>query len=139
MAHHGLLVGLVALAAAVVLTNAAQAQKTTLKPIKEWMGSVEDEKLAKDAPSVITNKKDLEKLWKDWNIADKLPDVDFTKELVAVTTSRGSKLSLIASLDDKGDLQVLGLGTRDLRPGFRYVIATISRQGVKTVGGKELR
>jgi hypothetical protein len=30
------------------------------------------------------------------------------------------------------------MATRDLRPGFRYVIATVSRAGVKTVNGKKL-
>jgi hypothetical protein len=30
------------------------------------------------------------------------------------------------------------MATRDLRPGFRYVIATVSREGVKTVNGKQL-
>jgi hypothetical protein len=30
------------------------------------------------------------------------------------------------------------MATRDLRPGFRYVIAIVSRKGVKTVNGKRL-
>ena len=34
---------------------------------------------------------------------------------------------------------MLGAATSDLAPGFRYVIATVSREGVKTVNGKELK
>jgi hypothetical protein len=51
----------------------------------------------------------------------------------------GSRLSLAASLEDKGNLQVLGRATLDFRPGFRYVIASVSRKGVKTMNGKTVR
>lgn len=132
------LAGVVAVAAVALFTADALAQKTAVKPSKEWTGSVEDEALAKDAPACITSAKGLENLWKAWKIADKVPEVDFTKEIVVVTTTRGSKLRLAAALDEKGNLTVGGLGTRDLAPGFRYVIATVSKEGVKTVNGKEL-
>jgi hypothetical protein len=114
------------------------AQKKPVKPSKMWSGSVEDEKLAKDAPAVVTSSKALAKLWKDWKLTDKMPEVDFKKELVVVTTSRGSKLTLALTLDERGDLRVGGLATRDLRPGFRYIIATVSSAGVRTVNGKEM-
>ena len=132
------LAGVVAVAAVVLFTADALAQKTAVKPSKEWAGSVEDETLAKDASACITSAKGLEKLWKAWKIADKVPEVDFAKEVVILTTTRGSKLRLAAALDEKGNLMVGGLGTQDLAPGFRYVIATVSKEGVKTVNGKEL-
>ena len=132
------LVGLVAMAAVVLFTSDTLAQKNAVKPGKEWTGSVEDEKLAKSAPECITSAKGLEKLWKTWKLPDKAPEVNFTKEIVILTTTEGSKLKLFATLDEKGNLRVGGLGTRDLRPGFRYVIATVSNEGVKTVNGKEL-
>ena len=47
-------------------------------------------------------------------------------------------MRLTATLDENGNLEVLGLATRDLQPGFRYVIAILSRKGVKTINGKEL-
>jgi hypothetical protein len=132
------LAGVVAVAAVALFTADAPAQKTAVKPSKEWAGSVEDEALAKDAPACITSARGLEKLWKAWKIADKAPEVDFTREIVVLTTTRGSKLKFFAALDEKGNLMVGGLGTQDLRPGFRYVIATVSKEGVKTVNGKEL-
>ena len=130
--------GVVAVAGVVLFTADALAQKKAVKPIKEWTGSVEDESQEKDAPACITSAKGLEKLWKAWKIADKVPEVDFTKEIVILGTTRGSKLRLGAALDKKGNLMVGGLGTLDLAPGFRYVIATVSKEGVKTVNGKEL-
>src|SRR5262249_37126460 len=128
--------------AAVMLLAAgvAVAAPTPLKATNTWMGSLDDEKLAREMPEtgVITNAKDFEKLVKAWKVADKVPEVNFDKEVVLVAKTEGSKLKLNASLDEKGDLKVLGLATRDLRPGFRYVIISVPREGVKTVNGKEL-
>jgi hypothetical protein len=116
----------------------ARAQKKPVKATREWTGSVADEMKQQGAPSVITSGKVLKKLWEDWKIEGKVPDVDFTKEIVVVATSRGSRLKLSAVLDGNGNLLVLGVGTRDMAPGFRYVLAAIPREAVKTVGGKEL-
>jgi hypothetical protein len=135
---HGWLAVVAALVVVALLAPAVHAQKTPVKLTKEWTGAVQDETLMKDAPQCITTKAGLEKLWKAWKIGDKMPEVDFAKEIVVVAVTSGSRLRLSATLDDKGNLQVLGLGTRDLVPGFRYVIATVSKEGVKTVNGKDL-
>jgi hypothetical protein len=118
----------------------AVAAPTPLKATNSWMGSIDDEKLAKEMPAngVITNAKDFEALVKAWKVAEKVPGVNFDKEIVLVAKTEGSKLTLNASLDEKGDLKALGLATRDLRPGFRYVIISVPKEGVKTVNGKEL-
>src|SRR3954463_11987044 len=127
-----------ALGRVVLLTPAVQAGKERVKPTREWSGSVDDEALKKDAAPVLTDRKQLEKLWKAWGIAGQVPDVDFSREVVVVSTTSGSRLRLAATLDDKGNLQVLGMATLDFRPGFRYAIATVPRKGVKTVNGKAL-
>jgi len=118
----------------------AVAAPTPVPATKTWSGSVENAELQKLAPegSVLVKAEDFEKLVKAWKVADKAPPVDFDKELVLVATSVGSRLSLKAMLDEKGDLTALGLGTRDFGPGFRYVIITVPRAGVKTVNGKPL-
>jgi hypothetical protein len=118
----------------------AVAAPTPLKATNTWMGSIDDEKLAKEMPEngVITNAKDFEKLVKAWKVAEKVREVNFDKEIVLVAKTEGSKLTLNASLDEKGDLKALGIATRDRRPGFRYVIISVPKEGVKTVNGKEL-
>ena len=129
------------LAAVIFLAaGVAVAAPTRLKATNTWRGSIDDEKLAKEMPEngVITNAKDFEKLVKAWKVAEKVPEVNFNKEIVLVAKTVGSKLRLNASLDEKGDLKLLGLATRDLRPGFRYVIISVPKEGVKTVNGKEL-
>jgi len=122
---------------ALVSTVNAQDRKP-LETLKEWRGDNPNEGLAKDSPKFITNAKDLEKLWKAWDIKEKLPEIDFAKEILLVETTRGSRLNLKATLDEKGDLQPLGLATRDLRDGFRYVMITVNKAGVKTIAGKAI-
>jgi hypothetical protein len=103
----------------------------------QWSGSVEDEKAIK--PECIVSAKGLEAVWKAWKLKGDVPKVDFTKSMVVAVYSVGSKLKMArATLDDNGDLIVLGAGTRDIRPGFRYVLGVVSREGVKTVNKKAL-
>jgi hypothetical protein len=129
-----LLAGLVL--AAVSVQDAA-AQKKKLEIGMKWNGSVENEKAIK--PEAITSAKGLAAVWKAWKVDGDVPKVDFDKNIVVAVYSSGSKLNLAAAnLDDKGNLEVVGFGTRDLRPGFRYVLGVVSKDGVKTVNGKDL-
>jgi len=123
--------------AAAVIPSQAMAQKKKVEITQKWSGSVEDEKAMK--PESITTAKGLEAVWKAWKVKGDVPKVDFTKNLVVAVYSVGSRLNMAgANLDDKGNLDVLGLGTRDLGPGFRYVLGVVSREGVKTVNKKDL-
>ena len=127
--------GIIVLALA---TNAIAEERKPLETLKEWRGDNPNEALSKDAPKYIVNSKDLEKLWKTWDIKEKLPEIDFSKELLLIETTRGSRLNLKATLDEKGNIQALGLATRDLRPGFRSVMITVSKTGVKSINGKAI-
>jgi hypothetical protein len=138
MRFPGWLACLCGLALAVLCASVAWADSKPVKFTKEWKGSVADESKQKGAPEVIVSAKALEKLWADWKIEGKVPEVDFTKEIVVLGTASGSRLNLSARLDDKGDLTVVGMATLDLAPGFRYVLATVPREGVKTVNKREL-
>ena len=104
----------------------------------ELSGSIDDAELAKKAPTqnVVVSEKGWEALAKAWNLKDP-PKVDFTKELLVVATTSGGRLNLTPSVKD-GDLKAVAIATRDFRPGFRYAIKSISRDGVKTVDGKPL-
>jgi hypothetical protein len=126
------------LAAGVAL--AADDPSKELKPTNTWSGSVEDEKLIREVPKsgCITTAKGFEKLVKAWKVADKTPEVDFDKEIVLVSTTPGSKLALRVVRDDKGNVTVLGTATGEEKPGFRYVIVTVPKEGLMTVNGKAL-
>lgn len=118
--------------------NLTAADPKAITPDPLWKGSVDDVELSKDAPSVIGDAKAFAKLWESWKLGDKVPEIDFKKNLVVLTTGRGSILDLRVMLNDKADLRVFGFGTKDLRPGFRYAVGVVSREGVKTVNGKKL-
>lgn len=115
----------------------ALGQKKKVEITQKWNGSVDDEKAMK--PEAIVSGKGLEAVWKAWNVKGDVPKVDFEKNIVVAVYSVGSSLNMAgANLDDKGNLTVLGLGTRDIRPGFRYVLGVVSREGIVTVNKKEL-
>jgi hypothetical protein len=133
-----IMIGLGLFLITVLPLQALSAKGKPVKPLKQWSGSVDDLSLQKAAPEIIVAAPELEKLWQAWKVSGPAPKVDFAQKLVVVTTTRGSRLRFGATLDEKGNLQVAGMATRDLRPGFRYVIAVVNREGVKTVNGKEL-
>lgn len=138
MSYRKLLVIVLALLPAAALPlQAGPVKGKPIKPLKQWSGLVDDLSLLKVAPEVILSAQELENLWTAWQVPSPKPEVDFAKELVLVVTARGSRLRFGATLDGQGNLQVGGLATRDLHPGFRYVIAVVSRDGVKTINGKE--
>jgi hypothetical protein len=114
------------------------AERQPVTPVKEWNGSIDDPTIVSTASEVILSAKEFEALWLAWKLPGPVPEVDFSLNLVAVQTTVGSRLRLSAMLEDNGNLMVLGLATRDFHPGFRYVLAVLSRTGVKTVNGKEL-
>lgn len=88
-------------------------------------------------PSVIMDNENLKSLWKQWKLG-KVPTVDFGKQVVIVNTWSGSRLNMMRNVDDKGNLQVFGAGgTKDLVPGFTYVIEAYTLSGIKAVNGQE--
>lgn len=109
-----------------------------LTPTKQWKGSMNEAETKKGFDPCVTDAETFAKLWKAWKVEGDLPKLDFTKNLVVTVTTVGSVLNLRLSLDDMGDLKVSGMATRDLRPGFRYVLAVVPKEGVKTVNGKVL-
>lgn len=116
----------------------APASGEDKKPTVSLGGSIDDGAPQKLAPAngVIATAVEWEALAKAWGIKD-APKVDFTKELLAVGTWKGSSFDINPTVKD-GDLTVSAGGTKDLRPGFRWKVISLSREGIKTVQGKEL-
>lgn len=116
----------------------APAERQPVTPVREWSGSIDDPTIVNAAPEIILSAKEFEALWLAWKLPGPVPEVDFSLNLVAVQATQGSRLRLSAVLEDNGNLMVMGLATRDLHPGYRYVIGVLSRKDVKTINGKEL-
>jgi len=119
--------------------DTAHAQKKDVLVTQKFSGSVANEKLRKDAPDVITDAADLAKVWKAWKIEGNPPKIDFDKMMVVAAYGGGSRLNLASvKLDEKGNLEVLAMATLDLAEGFRFILAVVSNDGVKTVNGKKI-
>lgn len=114
-----------------------EAQPTKVPVLVLWRGSVDDENLLGEPPAVIGAQQELSDLWNNWKLAGEIPQIDFQEVLVVVQTTRGGRLNLQVR-HTNGALDLLALATRDLRPGFRYVIGVIPRAGLKTIGDQDL-
>ncbi len=87
--------------------------------------------------SPITSEEALEALWKEWKLGE-VPDVDFATQVVTVATWGGSRIDMLRSIDDEGNLFVGGGGgTKDKIDGFSYVIEIYSLTGIRTVNGRK--
>ena len=113
----------------------AQEKSVTSVSLK---GSLDDLTLQDKSPKsgVVVSAAGWKALQEAWGIKD-APKVDFDKTLLVVATTRGSVLKVSPKVTD-GNLTTLAVSTRDLRPGFRYAIESVSREGVKTVNGQPL-
>ena len=129
-----------ALAACLSITaSLAQEPKTAPPgPTVDITGSLEDLVLMREAPmsGVLVSQKSWEKLAASWGIKD-VPKVDFGKEILIVGTHRGTSFKFLTEKKN-ADLVVEVIGDKDVKPGFRYKILSVSRDGIKTVNGKEL-
>ena len=129
---------LLSLSMAALLAAPALAEDRTLKPTRQWVGVHKDEKVKKMAPEVgfLTDARSFARLWKAWRPDEKVPAVDFKKEIVVVAAGGPNRPNVTGVLNDRGNLKVRAISTLIGGPGFGYAFATFPREGVKTVGGK---
>jgi len=123
------------------LATVGQAAPTAVETIDMWSGRVKDATLRKLAPATgfIADPTSWQKICQTWQPDMKVPQVDFSKNLVLVGTVPGPNLVLMRpTIDKKGDISFLVAGTKRGGPGFGYKLIAISRQGVKTVKGQSI-
>jgi hypothetical protein len=110
---------------------------------KTWDGVVKID-LRKEAPGkgYIADQVAWAKLWKVYRGEEKLPAVDFDKELIVVAVnSDPNAISILLEADEKGDLMVSYARTelKFIKPTTcAYQFALIKRGGIMTIGGKAI-
>jgi hypothetical protein len=113
-----------------------------LIPLREWVNVVRNNALSKEAPKegFLTDAKAFAKLWKAWRPDEKVPEIDFRKQVVIVTLATGgpNRPRINVTLDDDGNVKVSASSTLIGGPGFGYSIATFERKGIKTIHGKPI-
>jgi hypothetical protein len=109
------------------------------KPVKSWSGRISNDQ-AKEAPAngYLVSEKGLARLWKSWGIKEKLPRIDFARELVLVATANGEGVAFTEiRVEEKGSLawavKATGAGTPD---DAAYQIITIRRAGIRNIRGR---
>lgn len=130
---------LILLASILISALCSAAPPKNLEPIAEWKGSIDDAARQPVPSRVITDAVDLARIWKDWKVTGEVPKINFAESCIVAETTSGSILSIQGRLSEDGDLRTLGMATRDLRPGFRYVLAHFSTKGVKTINGTKIK
>lgn len=108
---------------------------------RAWDGILQDRTLITQSPpdGFVADAETWEKMWKAWRPGDKLPALDFAKELVIFQTVPGpNKIDPpVLALDAAGNLKV-PLPISTLLPDDRsigYTILVIDRAGIRFVNG----
>ncbi|MFH1090526.1 MAG: hypothetical protein V1742_03050 [Pseudomonadota bacterium] len=116
-----------------------QAATREIQPLKEWRGRI-DHFIPYGNPygGYLASQAKLDKLWAEWQIPGKSPQVDFKTQLVLVRTCNCSLISIAPLLNDQGDLKIQMTMTKDLRKDTAYVLVLIPRQGIRTIEGKPI-
>lgn len=114
-------------------------------PFKQtWSGKdlANDLKSAAPQELYIAETASWEKLWQVWRKGEKLPAVDFNKELIVFcTTGSPNSCGVNLALDKEGNLNVTAISTlmASDEKSFNYQIALIDRAGIKTINGKAIQ
>lgn len=120
------------------------AKKQDKIPFKQtWGGKdlVNDLKSAAPQEPYLSDTGNWQKLWQAWRRGEKLPPVDFNKDLIVFCiTGSPNSCGINLSLDKDGNLKVTAISTLIVsdEKSFNYQIALIDRAGIKTVNGKTL-
>lgn len=120
--------------------SSAHAADKKIEPIRSWTGLLDDKKLTEVAPAkgYVTSQAQWKKVWETWRPKEKLPAVDFKKQLVLVNLSGMYPVDYELKLTDEGDLKIWLSPRVPPKKGYGYGIAVIERKGIKSIKGKPI-
>jgi RNA polymerase sigma factor (sigma-70 family) len=124
--------------------NNRPLQARIIKPSKTLnTGHIDDPEAEKLSPpnGFVAKKEDFERLWKVWLLEEKVPEVDFQKNLVVVATSREGIIKEAVLIDEKrtGDTRIKAdLERKTEGKALRVLIAVFPRAGIKSIEGRSI-
>lgn len=123
-----------------VSESRARAEDKKVEPVKVWAGLLDEKKLTELAPAkgYVTSEAALKKVWETWRPGEKLPEVDFTKQVVLVNLCGMYPPKYELKVTAEGDLKVVVIPLVPPRRGYGYGIAVVERSGLKTINGKAI-
>ncbi len=87
---------------------------------------------------VITNGAEYERVWRQLGLDREPGAVDFGRELIVVSTTRGSRITFRLRDEGEGKLQVMSISTRDIRPGLRFGFCVLTKSGWKQINDSKI-
>ena len=108
------------------------------KALREFFGEAGSGVESGPVREVITDGADYERFWQKLGLEREPGVVDFAKELVVVSTTRGSRITFRLRDEGEGKLQVMSISTRDIRPGLRYGLCVLPKSKWKQVNDSKI-
>jgi len=114
---------------------AQEAPQSGPQPLREIRGE-SLEKVAGEIPEgVISDPAGYDKAWKALGLKESPGPVDFAHEMIFLSTTRGSRISLRLQDEGGGRLRAVAISTRDIRPGLRYLFGVFSKKDWTEING----
>ena len=108
------------------------------KPLREFFGEAGVGVEKGPTQGVILDGVEYEKIWRELGLTEEPGAVDFAKEAVVLSTTRGSRITFRLRDEGEGRLQVMSISTRDIRPGLRFAFCVLSRSAWKQINDSKL-
>jgi hypothetical protein len=108
------------------------------KPLREFFGEAAAKVEKGPTREVILNGEEYEKTWRELGLTKEPGVVDFAKEVVVVSTTRGSRITFRLREEAEGRLQVMSISTKDIRPGLRFAFCVLSRSVWKQINDSKM-
>lgn len=122
----------------VVMGLADDTGKPEPQAVREFRGETLAEISGPVPDQVILNAQDYESCWKRLGLEQAPGLVDFSREVVVLATTRGSRIGFRLQVEGEGKLRVLAISTRDIRPGLRYLFGVFDRKDWQEINGTPL-
>lgn len=89
-------------------------------------------------PMIVTSQSQFQNLANEIGIRENAPDVDFSRFVAVLMTTKSSGASLTLTLARSGELLAVAKESLDIRDETRWVVATYPREGVRTFEHKAI-
>lgn len=133
-----LLIGFLVVSRAEVGSPNEMKKDESPKPLREFFGEAAAKVEKGPAREVILNGVDYEETWRELGLTQEPGVVDFAKEVVVVSTTRGSRITFRLRDEGEGRLQVMSISTKDIRPRLRFAFCVLSRSVWKQINDSKM-
>ncbi len=133
-----ILLGCLAVSWADEISPTEMKKNESPKPLREFFGEAGAGVEKGPTRGLIMDGVEYVKIWRELGLIEEPGTVDFAKEVVVLSTTRGSRITFRLRDEGEGRLQVMSIATRDIRPGLRFAFCVLSRPAWKQINDSKL-